>query len=139
MTTMTVYGRVAPKGSRTLGRRRDGGVFTRPASNAERRWVDTVARQALWTRQQAAVTDPPYRVELTFYFAPPARASHPYPSQLDVDKCARAVLDGLVQGGLLEDDRHVVELVARKTWAETAEGECCRVIVSRANQLREAA
>lgn len=136
---LTVYGQIASKGSRTLGKRSDGSLYTRPASTHEHAWVETVARQALWLRQQLESPVAPYRVELIFYFAPPARASRGYPSRLDVDKCARAVLDGLVRGGMLEDDRHVTELVAHKHWAATANGECCHIVVRTAGQARSAA
>lgn len=130
---LTVYGQVAPKGSRTLGTRRDGSAFTRPASSREHAWVDAVAKQAMWTRSRVGVPTPPYSVTIVFYLPRPARPAHPYPSRLDVDKLARAVLDGLVRGGLLVDDRHVTELVATKAWAATPEGEACRVTVGSAS------
>ncbi len=130
----TVYGAPAAKGSRTLGRRRDGSTFTRPASRAEHPWVEAVARQAMALKTQSAeLPDAPYVVWLSFYFARPKRPAHAYPSRLDVDKLARAVLDGLVRGKLIEDDRHVTELVATKRWAETAAGECCRITVAPAS------
>ncbi len=114
--TLTVYGQAAPKGSRTLAKRRDGSTYTRPASNREHRWTETVAKQALWTvNQSRTIPEPPYRVELTFYGARPKRPAHEHPSRADLDKLVRAVLDGLVTGGVLTDDRHVVELVASKT------------------------
>ena len=39
----------------------------------------------------------------------------------DVDKLARAVLDGLVSGGVMADDAQVVVLVARKVYASNGE------------------
>jgi Holliday junction resolvase RusA-like endonuclease len=128
---MTVYGVPAPKGSRTLGRRRDGSTFTRPASNREHAWVEAVARQATWLRSQPRrpLLEPPYAVALEFYLARPAHPAHGHPTRGDVDKLARAVLDGLVRGGLISDDRHVVELAARKAWAATPAGACCRIQV----------
>lgn len=134
MVRLTVYGQVAPKGSRTLGTRGDGTAFTRPASNREHAWTEAVAKQAMWTRSHVAVPSPPYRVTLAFHLPRPARPAHPYPSRVDVDKLARAVLDGLVRGGLLEDDRHVTELVATKTWAATPEGEACQVTIEAAGE-----
>lgn len=109
---LTVQGKPAPKGSRTIGRRGDGSIFTRPASNAEHRWTDAVARMAQWRRGQdvGPLPEAPYSVELVFYCERPQRPSHSHPSRHDVDKLARAVLDGLVNGGLLSDDRHVTEL-----------------------------
>lgn len=120
--SLFVSGVPAPKGSRTLGRRRDGSTFLRPASNAEHRWTATVARAALARRAQLGGIEPPsgapgYAVELAFAMPRPARPSHAHPSRTDLDKLVRAVLDGLVEGGLLLDDRHVVELAASKGWA----------------------
>ncbi len=137
---LTVYGTPAPKGSRTLGLRGDGSAFSRPASNREHTWTEAVARHAQWLKAQPVdAPNPPYAVTLTFYLARPKRPVHGYPSRVDVDKLARAVLDGLVVGGLLEDDRHVTELVASKRWAETPAGQCCRVEVASADELSEAA
>lgn len=131
--TLTVYGQAAPKGSRTLARRRDGSTYTRPASNREPAWTEAVAQQARWTvNQSREIPAPPYRVEMVFYLARPARPAHEHPSRTDVDKLVRAVLDGLVTGGLLTDDRHVTELVASKAWAATPADECVHVIVSNA-------
>jgi hypothetical protein len=47
----------------------------------------------------------------------------------DVDKLARAVVDGLVQGGALADDRHVTALTVGKRFAEPGEspGVACTV------------
>ncbi len=129
---MTVYGTIAAKGSRTVGVRRDGRAYTRPASSKEIPWTDAVAKQAMWLRGQVEAPAPPYAVELAFYFPRPGRAAHTWPSRLDVDKAARAVLDGLVRGGLLADDRHVTELRASKRWAATAGGECVQVLVEHA-------
>lgn len=129
---LTVYGTPAPKGSRTLGTRRDGSHYTRPAASGEHAWVQAVARQAQWTASQLEPPRPPYRVELCFYLARPKTPAHEHPSKVDVDKLARAVLDGLVQGRLLTDDRHVVELAARKGWAGTPAGECVRVEIATA-------
>lgn len=115
--TLTVRGQPAPKGSRTLGRRRDGSTFTRPASNAEHRWVDAVAREAMAARARTGALEPPYAVELRFAMPRPARPAHPHPTRTDLDKLTRAVLDGLARGRLIADDRHVIELWATKCWA----------------------
>lgn len=136
-----VYATIAPKGSRTAGVRRDGSRYTRPASPHEHGFTEAVAREAMICRAKggahggagygalvAAV--PPYRVQLTFCFRRPGRPSWDWPSRVDVDKAVRAALDGLVRGGLLEDDRHVTELVARKQWS--AGLEHLAVVVSRA-------
>lgn len=132
MVRLTIYGRAAPKGSRTTGRRGDGTVYSRPAVKGEHAWTETVAQQARWTAAQVTVPDAPYRVTVAFYMARPKRPAHDHPTRGDLDKLVRAVLDGLVTGGLLSDDRHVVELHADKTWAVTPGGECCQVTIESA-------
>jgi Holliday junction resolvase RusA-like endonuclease len=62
-------------------------------------------------------TPAPYAVALSFLMPRPGRPEHPWPSLGDLDKLERAVLDGLVRGGLLADDRHVVELRSSKAFA----------------------
>jgi hypothetical protein len=43
-TAFVVPGVPAPKGSRISGRRKDGSIFTRPASKGEHVWVEAVAK-----------------------------------------------------------------------------------------------
>lgn len=132
-----VPGTPAPKGSRTPGLRGDGSVFTRPAARGEEQWLEMVARVALGHRWRAPA--PPYAVGLTFLMPRPARPEHPWPTRGDVDKLARAVLDGLVRGGLLEDDRHVVELQATKAWALADRDPGVEIVVTTAVALAEEA
>ncbi|MEK6273222.1 MAG: RusA family crossover junction endodeoxyribonuclease [Actinomycetota bacterium] len=136
--TLTVRGTPAPKGSRTLGKRRDGSTFTRPASNAEHRWVEAVALEAMAARTRAGAIEPPYAVVLDFAMRRPARPAHDWPTRADLDKLIRAVLDGLTRGGLIEDDRHVVRVDAAKWWAGEPGGEGVVVTVSRASTIRPA-
>lgn len=128
VATFTVNATIAPKGSRTAGVRRDGSRYSRPASPHEHDFTEAVAREAMVCRAKGAAQGatgsaargaavPPYRVDLVFCFRRPGRPSWDWPTRLDLDKTVRAVLDGLVRGGLLEDDRHVVELVASKRWS----------------------
>jgi len=114
--TFTVPGIPAPKGSRTPGRRKDGSIFTRPASRSEHGWVEAVAAVARAYGHRARLA-PPYRIDLRFALPRPKRPSYDYPTRGDVDKLARAVLDGLTQGGVITDDRHVTDLVATKRFA----------------------
>lgn len=70
-------------------------------------------------------------VEVVFSFVRPKSVplTRVYPSvKPDVDKLARAVLDGLTDSGLFRDDAQVVRLVATKVYASTPGA---RVIVSR--------
>lgn len=125
----TVLGDPASKGSRIAGRRKNGSIYTRPASKKEAPWIEAVAYSARFYAKGVTLM-PPYRVDLEFLFPRPAKPSHAHPSRIDIDKAARAVLDGLVRGGVISDDRHVTELVARKVWAEWPEAAGCRVEVT---------
>ncbi len=124
-----VAGLPAPKGSRTTGRRRDGSVYSRPASGGEKPWTDAVALVARAHRPGGATLPPPYAVSLAFAMPRPGRAVHPYPTRSDLDKLIRGVLDGLVRGDLIADDRHVTHLIAMKRWAERRGAEGVTVIV----------
>ncbi len=125
VVSLLVAGTPRPKGSRTIGKsRRTGATYTRPASNQEHAWAETVARSATVARaaHRGELPAAPYRVELMFLMPKPGRPAHEHPSTSDVDKLARCVLDGLVVGGLLTDDRHVIELRAAKAFV-SADGE----------------
>ena len=107
-----ISGCPAPKGSRTVGRRKNGSIYTRPANPKEKVWTKTVAASCA----DLTPLEPPYDVEVKFRFTSPQKPSYKYPSRSDVDKLARCLLDGLVQGGLITDDRHIVRLVAQKEY-----------------------
>lgn len=115
--TLNVAGIPAPKGSRIHGQRADGTSYSRPASRREKSWTDAVALTARTARPDGCTLPPPYAVDLVFALPRPAKPSHPHPTRGDIDKLVRAVLDGLAQGGLILDDRHVTALRAVKRWA----------------------
>lgn len=75
-----------------------------------------MAKEELRRQAPEVPFSPPYVVDLRFYFAPPKVPS--WPRTGDVDKFARAVLDALTQSGIIEDDRHVIELGAVKRYGE---------------------
>jgi Holliday junction resolvase RusA-like endonuclease len=118
-----VYGRPAPKGSRNYGVTRQGKLRTWPASKFEEPWTRAVADATREALRHASQLEAPYEVTLEFYVAPPIhkRKGHDWPSQHDLDKLARTVIDGLVRGGAMSDDRHVTRLVAEKRWASCSE------------------
>ena len=59
------------------------------------------------------------KVWLTFYFdKPKSNTSEDMVKKPDIDKLSRAILDGLVEAGLLHDDSQVIKLVAEKKWAD---------------------
>jgi Holliday junction resolvase RusA-like endonuclease len=68
------------------------------------------------------------RVTLMFFLRQPGRPKAGVPiTRPDVDKLARAVLDGLTDAGVFRDDSQVTTLTARKRY--TTEAPCVRVFV----------
>lgn len=114
MLRVRVYGRPAPKGSRTNGVTRHGRRYTRPASKYEKPWAEAVAAAV----SERETIQPPYSVTLEFAITEPGKPTWPWPSQADLDKLARCTIDGLVAGGAILDDRHVIHLGATKRWTD---------------------
>lgn len=110
-----VPGTPRPKGSRTTGVTKTGVRFTRESNPRTVEWMRD-AKRVLRAQHQGKPLEPPYAVTLEFTFQAPQKPS--WPRTGDVDKYSRAVLDSLVQAGVLEDDRHVVELSAVKRYGE---------------------
>ena len=86
-------------------------------------WLRDVNTTALkgWRRTVAIAADrgiefdAPVGVSLSFYLPKPKRPRWLVPAvKPDIDKLTRAVLDGLVDGGLLADDSRVVALKVTK-------------------------
>lgn len=74
--------------------------------------------------------EPPYRIGLRFVMPRPAGPKYEWPSaDGDLDKLARAVLDGLVDGGLLLDDRHVVQLDTEKEFCEAGKSTGVSIVI----------
>ena len=107
-----VFGEPAPKGSRTMGLRKNGTVYTRPAHPREKTWTQAVALVCA----DLTPLDGPYEVQVKFRFTSPAKPKYKYPSRTDIDKLCRSTLDGIVNGGLITDDRHITRLVAQKEY-----------------------
>jgi Holliday junction resolvase RusA-like endonuclease len=117
-----VAGRPAPKGSRNAGKTKHGKVYTYPASKHERPWVDAVTDATRVVMRHRTTPEPPYHVGLTLRIPKGrSRTSYPWPTQHDVDKLARAVIDGLVKGKALLDDRHVTSLTVCKLFVSNDE------------------
>lgn len=111
----SVEGTPAPQGSKTVTR--SGLMFD--ASKKLKPWRDAVKAAS---REQADLTDTVIggvRVSIIFRFTAPKKPTRNYPP-VDIDKLCRSTLDGMVQGGIIEDDRHVVKLIAQKEYAETS-------------------
>jgi Holliday junction resolvase RusA-like endonuclease len=121
---IAVAGRPAPKGSRIAGRTKDGRTYTRAASKYEEPWVEAVKTRTQIVMRHHRTPAPPYAVRLDFHLkkSQHRRKDAPeYPTVGDLDKLARAVIDGLVKGGAMEDDKHVTVLTASKRFAESDE------------------
>lgn len=124
-----IDGKAAPQGSVKVGRQ--GQVY--PAARGLRAWRETVATYATVAahREQFVLqkTDP-VRVVMRFTYGRPdshfrrskghrlLRADAPVAKTTtpDLDKLVRAVLDALVIGRVLHDDRQVASLTAEKAW-----------------------
>lgn len=135
MIQIDVEGRPAPKGSRIHGRTSTGKSYTRPASKYEKPWTEEVKRQTQIVMRHNLPCQSPYRVELEFRLKRPQRNQHQqtWPTAHDLDKLARAVIDGLVLGGAMEDDRHVTALTVLKRYADPGEATGCACVVAHAN------
>jgi crossover junction endodeoxyribonuclease RusA len=70
----------------------------------------------------------PVRITLMFFLRRPQRPKADVPiTKPDIDKLARAVLDGMTDAGVIRDDAQVTTLTARKRY--TIEAPCVRVFV----------
>lgn len=130
-----VPGDPQPKGSKSAIVRHGRAVVLEGKSSASRkRYADW--RQAIVDRcGDLGCHDGPTFVSLGFVFSRPLahfgtgrnrsvmKPSAPtfHMNKPDVDKLARAVLDALVAGGALTDDKNVVNLQATKRWAHGRE------------------
>jgi Holliday junction resolvase RusA-like endonuclease len=147
---LRVFGEPQPQGNKT-GFIRGGKVVMvegrRPESReAFKDWRGGVSSAAKdWQRDNGGVEpiDAPVSVDVTFWLTKPASLPRwrwlPW-SRPDVDKCARAVLDGISKI-LIKDDSRVVDLAVRKRFAlGVAPGCLLRVeaIDERDAELREA-
>lgn len=81
--------------------------------------VASLAMDAALKAGVAVPLDEALGLRLVFEIDPPKKRKHATPAvRPDVDNLAKAVLDGLNLSGVWTDDARVVELVARKVWAE---------------------
>jgi crossover junction endodeoxyribonuclease RusA len=111
--SIDIAGHPAPKGSRT----HIGGGRTKESSERCGPWVEQVAYAARANRPGGRPLEPPYEIELSFCMPEGQRPKYGWPTKDgDLDKLVRAVLDGLVLGGLLVDDRHVTAISTRKSF-----------------------
>ena len=116
-----VEGRAAPKGSRNYGRSKNGRAYTWPASKHEKPWVEKVRDATREAMRRQPQIPPPYEIDVEILIDRGVRVVNPWPSQHDLDKLVRAIIDGLVIGKAMTDDRHIVEIHTRKRYAREDE------------------
>lgn len=136
-----VYGLPAPQGSKRalpLGGKAGGRTILVESSKKVAPWRKAVARAALehahWTMAPLAG---PLRVELEFRMprakymrariGPDIATKYP-----DVDKLCRSTFDGIAQGGLIENDSQIVDVIASKRIADPGQPTGARIRISRA-------
>jgi Holliday junction resolvase RusA-like endonuclease len=116
-----VQHRAAPQGSKTLDHGKTGRPFMRESSAGVKPFRTAVRRAAQGPGGKTAMHFfGPVVVSIEFEFLQPKSNKDPYPTAKtigDIDKLTRAVLDGLVEAKLIEDDALVVGLDhVTKTW-----------------------
>lgn len=121
MISVDVEGRPAPKGSRITGTTKRGDTYTYPASKYEKPWIDAVKFATQIVMRHHAMPEPPYHVELEFRLSKPRQRRYEFPPVPDLDKLARATIDGLVAGKALRDDRFVTSMTASKRYVRQNE------------------
>lgn len=131
MITLEVRGIPAPQGSKTIY----NGRIVESGAKKLKPWRKAIADACFdLLSENAGLILGPVKVEVDFYLPrPPSvkRDKRPFPIvPPDIDKLCRGLLDGLNQGadtgkvgdGLIyADDSQVVELIARKHYADDCE------------------
>jgi Holliday junction resolvase RusA-like endonuclease len=114
LVTLFVPGKPGPKGS--TNRSMHGRTYNASAIGA--RWQATVAEACAHCKP----VEPPYGLFVRFVMALPARHKYGWPVGSDLDKVMRATIDGLVDAGVISDDRHVTTMTATKKFSDSEEG-----------------
>lgn len=133
MITISVEGLPVPQGSKTIAK--GGGKAWLRDANA--------ARLKPWRAKVAAAADTgesfdcPVVVFAVFYLPRPKKPRWWAPAVKvgDVDKLARALLDGLTDGGLLADDSRVVDLHSYKRYETEDNPVGVRVVVMEKKEI----
>lgn len=131
MITLQVFGEPAPQGSKRVY----NGRIVEAGSKKLKPWRKAIADACfnLLTEEHSLITGP-VRVEVDFYLPRPSSISQKKRAlpivPPDLDKLCRSLLDGLNQGAdsgkvgdgiIYADDSQVVELIARKFYADDRE------------------
>ena len=123
-----INGRPTPKGSRATGRTAAGRSINYESNPRVRGWMREATAQLI-DHAPTEPLQPPYHITVLFEYARPKRPTYDYPSQGDIDKTLRALLDVLGPGsskpngqkyaGIITDDRHVTSVDCLKRWGDT--------------------
>lgn len=131
MITLQVFGEPAPQGSKRVY----NGRIVEAGSKKLKPWRKAIADACfnLLTEEHSLITGP-VKVEVDFYLPRPSSISQKKRAlpivPPDIDKLCRSLLDGLNQGAdsgkvgdgiIYADDSQVVELIARKYYADDRE------------------
>jgi len=125
-----VFGDPVPQGSKRAVIHRSTGraVVFDDNSGGLRSWRSQIVDAARAELNGEAPDLGPVRVTLMFFLRQPKRPKASVPiTKPDVDKLARAVLDGMTDAGVIRDDSQVTTLTARKRY--TTEAPHLRVFV----------
>jgi crossover junction endodeoxyribonuclease RusA len=127
--TLVVLGQPAPQGSKRVF----NGRLVEAAGNKLKKWRSAIAQECIASGQRGIISGA-IKVEIDFYMPRPKtvkQSVRPLPIKPpDLDKLCRSVLDGIGQSECIwEDDSQVVELIARKYYADDQDSGA-RIVVT---------
>ena len=123
-----VFGDPVPQGSKRAFVVKNRAVVVDDNKAPLRSWRSAIVDAARAELNGEAPDIGPVRVTLMFFLRQPQRPKAGVPiTKPDVDKLARAVLDGMTDAGVFRDDSQVTTLTVRKRY--TTEAPCVRVFV----------
>ena len=112
-----VNGEPIPQGSKTA-RVVNGRAVMWDANPQLKNWRIAVASAAIKACQQISKHEGPVTVTIWAILPRPKTVKREWPSvKPDVDKLARAILDGITDAAIWADDAQVIELSIRKVYA----------------------
>lgn len=113
-----VLGVPAPQGSKRAFVVGNRAVVTEDSKRSAP-WRDSVAAAGVAAMGGLPALDGPLQVTIQFRMPRPRSVKRLYPSvKPDIDKLARAVLDGLTAAAVIVDDSRVISLTTEKLYAE---------------------
>jgi crossover junction endodeoxyribonuclease RusA len=123
---ITVRGIPAPQGSK----RHVGGGRMVEMSKAVGPWREAVRAETQQAMRSLVPAEGPIALFINFYLPRPKTLPRKVTlpaKRPDIDKLARAVLDGLTEGGAWLDDGQVVRLLAQKNYAGQENPPGCEI------------